>query len=127
MSTQTQAREAMSHEQEIHERVKRESAEKLSKPPIPAGSIVLVQTPGSRETGGVALNVPAIVIGQDDNRDLNLSAFHLGGLFHMRGVSPAAVELVTPYPDFDREKLQTVLEEILTRLDALEAPKYKNK
>ena len=94
MSTQSPEKQAMSHEQEINERIKRETVEKNAKPPIAVGTIVLVQVPGSRETGGSPMQVPAIVLRQDENRDLSLSAFHLGGMFQMRGVHPGVVEVV---------------------------------
>jgi hypothetical protein len=112
------AKEAVSHEQEIAERVKRETAERLAKPPIPAGSIVLIEMSASRETRGEVLRVPAMVLDQDENRDLTLSAFHLNGLHRVAGVNPKDVEIVyTPG--------QT--EEIFARLSALETPPKKGR
>jgi hypothetical protein len=118
---QPPSKEAISHEQEIRNRVAEEKKARAAKPPVMPGSIVMVATPASRETGGQSLVVPAVVIAQDeDTGDLNLSCFHLGGLFHMRGVNPVDVDVViAPNSGVGLARLADV-DNLMERVSALE-------
>lgn len=72
---------------------------------LPVGTIVTVEAPGSRVSGGEAQEIPAIVLKQYQNFSLDLYAFHFEGVpVLLRAVPLDRVALPAPVKPMDQPK-----------------------